>query len=58
MRCVSVLGMSHTLFRLCANNMTRRCVHEARLLSILEACHLSPVGEKGHKEKVFVPFAT
>jgi len=34
------------LYRVCAENIIRRCVPEAEMLSILEACHSSLVG--GH----------
>ncbi|WMV49906.1 hypothetical protein MTR67_043291 [Solanum verrucosum] len=34
------------LYRSCADGIIRRCVPEVEMLSVLEACHLSPVG--GH----------
>ncbi|XP_055814536.1 uncharacterized protein LOC129884233 [Solanum dulcamara] len=37
------------LFRMCANNVIRRCIQEAEMLCILEACHSSQVG--GHHSR-------
>ena len=34
------------LYRSCADGLIRRCVPEYEMLSVLEACHSSPVG--GH----------
>ena len=34
------------LYRSCADGLIRRCVPECEILSVLEACHSSPVG--GH----------
>ena len=34
------------LYRSCADRLIRRCVPECEMLSVLEACHSSPVG--GH----------
>ena len=34
------------LFRICAHGLIRCCVPELEMLSVLEACHSSPVG--GH----------
>ncbi|XP_049361012.1 uncharacterized protein LOC125825743 [Solanum verrucosum] len=34
------------LYRICVDNIIRRCILEAEMLHILEACHSSPVG--GH----------
>ncbi|XP_015158637.1 uncharacterized protein [Solanum tuberosum] len=34
------------LYKVCADNIIRRCIPEAEMLPILEACHSSPVG--GH----------
>ena len=34
------------LYRICADGIIRRCVPEVEMLSVLEACHSSPVG--GH----------
>lgn len=36
------------LYRLCADNVIRRCIPEAEMLHILEACHSSQVG--GHHD--------
>ncbi|GKC44970.1 reverse transcriptase domain-containing protein, partial [Tanacetum coccineum] len=47
------------LFKICADQMIRRCVHGKEALDILEACHNGPTG--GHHganltaKKVFVP---
>ena len=35
------------LYRSCADRLIRRCVPECEILSVLEACHSSPVG--GHQ---------
>ena len=32
------------LFHICADGIIRRCVPEVEMMSILEACHSSPVG--------------
>ena len=33
------------LYRSCTDGLIRRCVPECEMLSVLEACHSSPVGE-------------
>ena len=32
------------LYRSCADGLIRRCVPEVETLSVLEACHSSPIG--------------
>ena len=32
------------LYRSCADGIIRRCVPEVEMLSVLEACHSSPIG--------------
>ncbi|GJR15327.1 reverse transcriptase domain-containing protein [Tanacetum coccineum] len=45
------------LFKICADQMIRRCVHDKEALDILEACHNGPTGghhgAKPHRQKVF-----
>ena len=38
------------LYRSCADGLIRRCVPECEMLSVLEACHSSPVG--GHHSDI------
>ncbi|GJT15462.1 reverse transcriptase domain-containing protein [Tanacetum coccineum] len=40
----------HFLFKICADQVIRRCVHDKEALDILEACHNGPTG--GHYGKI------
>ena len=42
------------LYRSCADGIIQRCVPECEMLSVLEACHSSPVG--GHHSGIWTAY--